>query len=42
MIVDNKSGEVTLGAEFGSILMTVVGYPKIGKNKKNKYFEKPS
>jgi hypothetical protein len=31
-----------LGAEFGSILMTVVGYPRIGKNKKNKYFEKPS
>jgi len=22
--------------------MTVVGYPRIGKNKKNKYFEKPS
>ena len=21
--------------------MTIVGYPKIGKNKKNKYFEKP-
>jgi len=21
--------------------MTIVGYPRIGKNKKNKYFEKP-
>lgn len=41
VIVDNKIGEVTLGPEFGSILMTVVGYPKVGKNKKNRYCEKP-
>lgn len=38
VIVDNKYGEVTLGADFASILMTIVGYPKMGKNKKNKYF----
>jgi hypothetical protein len=37
VIVDNKYGEVTLGADFASILMTIVGYPRIGKNKKNKY-----
>jgi hypothetical protein len=41
VIVDNKYGEVTLGADFASLLMTIVGYPKIGKNKKNKYFEDP-
>ena len=41
VIVDNKLGEVVLGPEFGSILMTIVGYPKMGKNKKNKYFERP-
>lgn len=38
VIVDNKYGEVTLGADFASILMTIVGYPRIGKNKKNMYF----
>lgn len=42
VIVDNKYGEVTLGADFASLLMTIVGYPRIGKNKKNKYYEKPS
>lgn len=42
VIVDNKYGEVTLGADFASLWMTIVGYPKIGKNKKNKYFERPS
>jgi hypothetical protein len=31
-----------LGADFASILMTIVGYPRIGKNKKNKYLEWPS
>jgi len=38
VIVDNKYGEVTLGPDFGSILMTIIGYPRLGKNKKNKYF----
>ena len=42
VIVDNKYGEVTLGADFASLWMTIVGYPKIGKNKKNKYCERPS
>jgi hypothetical protein len=42
VIVDNRYGEVTLGPEFGSILMTIVGYPRVGKNKKNRYYEKPA
>lgn len=37
VIVDNRYGEVTLGTDFASILMTVVGYPKKGKNMKNRY-----
>jgi hypothetical protein len=41
VVVDNSSGEVILGPEFGSLLMTIVGYPKLGRNKKNVYFEKP-
>lgn len=41
VIVDNKGGEVVLGPEFGSILMTIVGYPRVGKNRKNHYFDKP-
>ena len=41
VIVDNRMGEVVLGPEFGSILMTIVGYPRVGKNKKNRYFESP-
>lgn len=41
MIVDNRMGEVTLGPEFGSILMTIVGYPRTGKNRKNRYFDNP-
>jgi len=38
VIVDNRYGEVALGYEFGSPLMTIVGYPKTGRNKKNKCF----
>ena len=41
VIVDNRSGEIVLGPKFGSILMTIVGYPRLGKNKKNRYFDKP-
>lgn len=42
VIVDNVKGEVTLGPEFGSILMSIIGYPRIGRNPKNKYFQKPA
>lgn len=41
VVVDNRQGEVTLGPEFGLILMSIIGYPRIGKNPKNKYFQKP-
>lgn len=41
VVVDNKHGEVALGSEFNSPLMNIVGYPSIGRNKKNKYFSKP-
>ena len=37
MLVDNNEGLVTLGPEFSSLLMFIVGYPKIGPNKKNHY-----
>jgi len=38
VIVDNRYGEVALGYEFGSPLMTIIGYPKTGRNKKTKCF----
>jgi hypothetical protein len=41
VVVDNAQGEVLLGPEFASILMTVVGYPRRGSNKQNRYFEHP-
>jgi len=37
VIVDNKNGSLRLGPEFNSVLMTIVGYPKIGNNNKNIY-----
>jgi hypothetical protein len=33
---------VALGYEFNSPLMSIVGYPNIGRNKNNKYLSKPS
>lgn len=37
VVTDNKSGTLKLGPEFNSQLMTIVGYPKTGSNKKNIY-----
>ena len=34
---DNKLGDLTLGSSFHSELITLVGYPMIGKNKKCQY-----
>ena len=39
--VDNKNGEVALGKEFANKMVTVVGYPRAGRNKKNKYCRTP-
>jgi len=32
VVVDNKKGKINLGEEFNSEVMTIVGYPKIGRN----------
>jgi hypothetical protein len=37
VVVDNKAGPLALGKEFDSELITVVGYPKKGSNKRNLY-----
>lgn len=37
VVVDNSDGPVSLGPVFSSLLMFIVGYPRIGPNKKNHY-----
>lgn len=41
VVVDNRYDDVMLGPEFASKLITIVGYPKLGANKKNTYFRTP-
>lgn len=41
VVVDNKNGSLSLGKEFNSVLMTIIGYPKIGSNKQNIYCQQP-
>ena len=41
VLVDNRQGEVKLGKEFGSKMITLVGYPKLGRSKHIRYCKTP-